>query len=49
VKLPLTAGAIVGYQISTGTTITNCHYLSTITLKKDNAATTLVGVGSGKR
>jgi hypothetical protein len=39
-------GAIVGFQNS-GTSITNCHYLSTITLKKNNAATTLVGVGSG--
>src|SRR5574344_1564576 len=46
-KHPSSTGAIVGYEYDE-IPITNCHYLSTITLKKDNnAMTTLVGVGSG--
>src|SRR5574344_525729 len=43
-----TPGSIVGYaESSNNPTLTNCHYLSTITLKKDTNATTLVGVGIG--
>src|SRR5574344_1129359 len=40
-------GAIVGYNNSYGGTITNCYYLSTITLKRNDKDTTLVGVGNG--
>src|SRR5574344_1895901 len=43
-----TPGSIAGYaESSNNPTLTNCHYLSTITLNKDNNATTLVGVGIG--
>src|SRR5574344_1016773 len=46
-KHPSSPGAIVGYEYDE-IPIPHCHYLSTITLKKDNnAMTTLVGVGSG--
>src|SRR5574344_1545697 len=43
-----TTGAIVGYAESNyNHTLTNCHYLSTITLKRSDKDTTLVGVGTG--
>src|SRR5574344_1417570 len=43
---PSYAGAIIGY-VDGSTTPTNCHYLSTLTLKRSDKDTTLVGVGSG--
>src|SRR5574344_2170001 len=43
--IPSLPGAIVGYNIQGS--ITNCYYLSTITLLKSNAATALVGSGDG--
>src|SRR5574344_1139785 len=43
---PSYAGAIIGY-VDGSTTTTNCHYLSTLTLKRSDKDTTLVGVGTG--
>src|SRR5574344_1069581 len=43
---PSYSGAIIGY-VDGSTTTTNCHYLSTLTLKRSDKDTTLVGVGTG--
>src|SRR5574344_11844 len=43
---PSYSGAIIGY-VDGSTTTTNCHYLSTLTLKRSDKHTTLVGVGTG--